>query len=178
MNTVENNPGFYSICNVGYHVLFAKDLAVDDLIEKVYNYKKEYPDSVFKSNEGGWQSIDHIHTHHDSVELAYNLNNLYFKIFKKVDQTIKSMWINISSTNNFNSPHTHGSSYEFISGVIYLQAPENSGEIAFLNPLDISNNMRFTPKAKNIVLFPQALAHLVRPNLNQKDRISIAFNYG
>ena len=40
------------------------------------------------------------------------------------------------------------------------------------------NNIRFTPKAKNVVLFPQALGHLVRPNLNQKDRISIAFNYG
>ena len=81
-----------------------------------------------------------------------------------------------------------------ISGVYYLKAPKNCGNLVFRHPspcieYDWSKNKltenieynsglyNFVPKEGQLLLFPSWLEHFVRPNLNKtQERISIAFN--
>ena len=80
------------------------------------------------------------------------------------------------------------------SAAYYITVPPNSGNIVFKNP-DIgvhTNDMIglgfkewnpfnqahyfFIPKETQLLIFSSALEHLVKPNLSNKERISISFN--
>ena len=174
----ENNIEFFSIYDIGFYKTYIKNLQVEDLIKKVYKYKETWPTNASRSNMGGYQSTIDINTHPDFFSLTQNLNNLFFKAFQNPLQIIKGMWINISPHGCYNDIHTHGFDPRLISGVIYLQVPENSGEIEFRNPLMLSEPVTHFPVAKEVLLFSQNIPHQVKPNLSQEDRISIAFNYG
>jgi len=173
----ENNIEYFPILHMGFYRTLIEDLPVEDLLKKVHKFKEDNSNSVQKSNKGGYQSTDNIHTHSDFYDLTHNLNNLYFKIFKNPLQTIRTMWINISYYEHFNLIHTHGNDQYIMSGVLYLQIPENSGEIGFVNPIDHCVGNVILPRAKELFIFPQNLPHLVNPNQSKKERISIAFNY-
>ena len=93
-------------------------------------------DSVTKSNVGGWQSpnieltaapfdvlIPNILGCLQGVVNYGKLNNGY---------TLMNSWININRAACNNSPHVHPDST--ISGVVYINVPQDSGRIRFLNP--------------------------------------------
>jgi len=174
----ENNIEYFPVLNMGFHRTFIENLPVEDLLKKVYKFKEgDFNNSVKKSNRGGYQSTPDIHTHSDFYDLTHNLNTMFFKIFRNPLQTISSMWVNISYYEHSNYIHTHGNDQYTMSGVLYLQIPENSGEIGFINPISHCIDHLILPRAKELFIFPQNLPHLVNPNLSQKERISIAFNY-
>jgi uncharacterized protein (TIGR02466 family) len=102
-------------------------------------------------------------------------------------------WVNVNPAGGYNVVHNHP--LAFYSGVYYLQAAENSGEIVFLNPVSeqgltiphhlinkgsIYTNDRYvyTPKQDLLLLFPAYLNHYVHPNHSTQERISIAINIG
>jgi len=107
---------------------------------------------------------------------------------------MSSSWIVYSAPGHKSLSHTHSNS--FLSGVLYVDTPENCGDIIFelswnddrrwtgLFEPDISNhtpyNSVFYPikvRKGMLLLFPSSLKHLVLTNESNKDRISIAFNY-
>ena len=178
MTKQENNHEYFPVVNMGFHRIYLKDISTENLLEKVHKYKKENPVSNARSNRGGYQSEDNINFHPDFFNLTHDLNNVFYGVFNTPQQRIISMWINISSYKHSNYIHTHGNDHDFISGVLYLQVPEHSGEIGFINPITHNIEVLFLPSPKDLLLFPQNLPHLVNPNLSQEDRISIAFNYG
>ena len=87
--------------------------------------------------------------------------------------------------------HLHPQSV--ISGTIYLATPKNSGNLKFEDPrlskfmaaparkthakLTNQTFVEIEPHAGYVVLFESWLRHQVEPNLTQKDRVSISFNY-
>ena len=175
----ENNIEYYPVVDIGFYRTFIESLPVEDLLKKVYKFKEDDSNNgVKKSNRGGYQSTGDIHIHPDFCDLAHNLNNIFFKFFRNSLQTVQSMWINISYYESSNYIHTHGPELDIMSGVLYLQVPENSGEIGFINPITHNIDNLTLPTPKELFIFPQNLPHLVNPNLSQKERISIAFNYG
>ena len=90
-------------------------------------------------------------------------------------------------------PHCHPRSD--LSGVLWIKAPKNSGNIVFESP-EIFNRYKeldsysdefrydsnvymtyyFTPKEGNILIFPSNLQHEVKENKSNEDRISYSFN--
>lgn len=118
--------------------------------------------------------------------------NEYKKIYSiDLNLNILNLWININKYKDANASHTHPGSY--ISGVFYIKAPKNCGNIVFKNSNQIENFIQenifssFTnvnsslyhvsPEENVLYLFPSWLEHYVEPNLSKKNRISISFNF-
>ena len=113
-----------------------------------------------------------------------------FNFKQSVKFKIGRSWINLNQNNNITRPHLHSNS--LLSGVLYIKA-NNSGPIVFMHPVaaqqyvmddDIidqynrftSTDMSVQPSPGKLVLFPSWLVHYVGNNLDDSDRISIAFN--
>jgi hypothetical protein len=182
MKQQESNFTYTSIIEAGLWNSCLEDLDTEYWVKALYEYKNHHPKGVSKSNNGGWQSTDNLHTFPYFYPLINQLYNTIINLFKNPNTKLISMWGNISPPNAFNQIHTHNhsiSSYHNtdISGVLYLKVPENSGEITFYDPLFVSKNYTVKPKEKDILLFHQHLPHSVNPNYSKEDRISIAFNF-
>ena len=151
--------------------------------------RKVYDDGRVLSNNGGWQSSELFFNTDDVMNklcifLQQHLNFLNEKIEKKL--VINNLWININGYQTTNATHTHPLSY--ISGVFYVKAKENQGDICFENPLKYFNQFMYgeptfldsyvyhKPRTGKLLLFPSSLPHSVLPNETNIDRISISFN--
>tara|TARA_R110001592_G_scaffold71263_1_gene217944 strand:- start:22 stop:555 length:534 start_codon:yes stop_codon:yes gene_type:complete len=172
----ENNIHFESFYDIGVWKTRVTDIDLDDLIEKSYQAKNEVP-SVAKSNKGGYQSEGNLHTNPLFFPLIKPLNDIHSQITNNPNSKIDSMWLNISSYKDFNNIHNHGKELFQLSGVIYLKTPKNSGRIHFCHPMEINLGFPYQPIEGDLLIFPQMLPHIVEPNLNKEDRISIAFNF-
>ena len=145
-----------------------------------------------RSNRNGWQSDTFLWKENifkplldqilDSTQvIAKNLSN------KELPQmVVRAMWGNINPKGGFNFTHVHPSGW--LSGVYYVQLPENNNEIVFQDPRS-SRMMDFQrsslikdeyfshyPKVGELLLFPSWLPHFVTPNTSEQNRISISFN--
>jgi len=166
-----------------------------DIAQYAYRRKKE-DQGVVISNYGGWQS--------SPVQAGENLSIDYL-IREILDTEIDNcrrqvglpplelynIWININPPGSYNHLHNHVGAV--FSGVYYVSADENQGNIQFerndgaeyhlpikMENVTYYNSTRATYKAKTggMYIFPGWLKHSVQGNHSQKDRISISFNYG
>ncbi len=102
---------------------------------------------------------------------------------------MRELWANVSGKHAQNSVHNHPNS--LLSGVYYVQAETESGDLSLIDPRkqawvmqpDFSerNQMNspiqfMSPEAGTLIIFPSWLEHGVNQNLTDVDRISIAFN--
>ena len=159
-----------------------------------YALKLKQIEGRIKSNQGGFQSQD--------LPVVKETESLVMKITKAVNEykdlfcikrqlNLSNMWININSYKDGNILHNHPDS--FISGVFYIKAFKNCGNIQFKQSSNIEyhipeneieshnpyNSCWWTlPVVTNtLFIFPSWLEHQVQPNLSKKDRISLSFNY-
>jgi uncharacterized protein (TIGR02466 family) len=107
------------------------------------------------------------------------------------------MWSIINPPGSVNIAHVHPGC--MWSGVYYVQTPQGSGNIEFIEPRTVHlmnqpkfENMRkrpkecwtkvnFTPRAGKMIIFPAWLYHAVRPNEAKEkgdlaNRVIISFN--
>lgn len=107
--------------------------------------------------------------------------------------------LRIESWLNLNLPDTHHGRHEhfgcFISGVLWLVTPENSGNFTIFDPISTraQNNVQYNfaripnneynrnihsivPSEGKLIMFPSWLQHQVESNESNDARISIAFN--
>ena len=160
------------------------------MIDKITEMSKTLP-SVARSNSGGWQSESSKERSELMSqiisEVDYRMNYVYTQ-YGIGAPNLSNYWINVNPKNTFNFAHNHPHSY--FSAVLYLKTPENSGSISFDRPdmlqdyivpviLNHNNSPLFkvTPEAGMLLIFPSFLKHSVDMNLNDEERISIAFNY-
>ena len=102
---------------------------------------------------------------------------------------ITQSWINCNPPNTGHHLHSHPNS--IISGVLYIQTDENTGNIQFHQPAylyrsmhgDIKNwgkhnyrHVYFTPTSGDLFLFPSTLHHDVVENKSSINRVSLSFN--
>jgi uncharacterized protein (TIGR02466 family) len=102
-------------------------------------------------------------------------------------------WLNLNKPGTYHDQHEHFGS--IIGGVVYLDAPIDSGDLLFYDPVKVrtqansmtkkhrtTNNkfnypvIKSTPVTGKIVLFESWMTHSVEINKSNDDRISIAFN--
>lgn len=173
------------------------DTGIDnELVSKfVYEQKDANPEGRSVSNYGGWQSQVYSPSHLPTVadvaeDIAYRVRDDMglnpYTIFN-----VDNMWSNINNQGDSNQVHIHHGS--FLSGVYYVQANENSGDLVFYKdfkdqylkttdteivkhtPLS-GDVVRYKPKTGRMFVFPGWLPHSVDKCIDNTDRISIAFN--
>ena len=166
----------------------------DKLIEEIYQERDEDPIGRKISNHGGWQS-NQITIQKDRSELLKEIiTNSVSKlpISEGVYAAVEG-WKNINEPGNFNVKHNHPRSN--LSGVLWIKAPKDSGNIVFTSPhifnryqeLDsytdefkLNSNCYMTyyfpPKEGRLLIFPSDLEHEVKENKSDEDRISYSFN--
>ena len=84
-------------------------------------------------------------------------------------------WLNAMEPGQRTSAHGHDENDELLSGVYYIAVPPDSGDILFHDdPFEV----RVTPEAGMMLLFPPALVHSVQENRSGQRRLSLAFNVG
>jgi uncharacterized protein (TIGR02466 family) len=150
------------------------------------------------SNVLGWHSVNNLHTR--TVFTGFNKivqeNILEIASFLRWDLQkfileTTTCWAIVNGKMASNSVHNHPNS--ILSGVYYLQAPENCGSIYFSDPRPASQmlippveefnlwtfpKVSYKPHAGTMLLFPSWLLHGVEMNMSEELRISLSFNIG
>ena len=138
------------------------------------------------SNIGGWQSEDLYGDHPELYDLFESIDeygNEYSQHVNRDHVKLDNVWVNFNGYKDYNRPHVHSGAY--VSGVYYVQTPEDCGNLCFEHPSPLHNTewdhvpnvMGYVPQENDLFLFPNWLSHYVLPNLNEKEeRISISFN--
>ena len=161
----------------------------------VYKIKDKYETNKV-TNQGGWQSPS-FSTKDLSPTLGLLFQFLDAAVRTSLDSIIipnpvkmHSFWFNVNEKGNFNTLHHHRGA--LMSGVFYIETPENCGNISFERmddsqyylPENLETTNIFTGSSAKIaavegrlILFPSWLLHLVEPSQTTKPRISMSFNY-
>jgi uncharacterized protein (TIGR02466 family) len=170
---------------------------IDNTLLKQYAYQRQANDSGrIISNYGGYQSNDIQAGDNDAMDsLVTHINNEVAEISKGVG--IKSLqlyniWININPPGAYNITHRHQDAV--LSGVYYIQASEDQGNINFVRrdggEYHLHGSMvtqmhhfnssacKYPAKTGALYIFPGWLDHYVDGNRTDQDRISISFNCG
>tara|TARA_Y100000401_G_C8221685_1_gene173633 strand:+ start:61 stop:618 length:558 start_codon:yes stop_codon:yes gene_type:complete len=169
---------------------------IDDIpiSDECVDYCLSNPDleeGIIRSNRGGKQSST---TNEDSI-----IKDLIQKIIDENLQKVcnlriklQSYWINVNGPDTYNITHCHPKAV--LSGVVYIQASEDSGDVVLRHPneycadqecelynhTDLSQHLAVSlrPKTGVCYIFPGYQMHLVEPNRTQDNRVSVAFNLG
>ena len=151
------------------------------------------------SNSGGWQSdnLDGVHKPLNSLftEITKHLAEFNKALKLNMSDKLGNLWVNINGYKDTNIDHIHPNC--LISGVYYIQTPNDCGNIYFSHPAytafqyDWNNDKQksapfndynssqwwFPSRVGRLYLFPSWLYHHVQPNMNKREkRISISFN--
>ena len=166
----------------------------NNLIDYAYKLKEKDPEGYTISNRNGWQSRGFdLSDMNDSLHGTILQGLSSFSAIKNTTEMRASAWININSPGSYNVKHTHPNSH--LSGVMWIKAPKDSGNIVFDNPLGHqthteinSYNQEFKdqffvhhaywlpPIEGRMIIFPSHLQHAVNENKSNEDRISVSFN--
>ena len=85
----------------------------------------------------------------------------------------RPFWFNVASHGEMTGLHDHAN-LAALSGVTYLQASENCGDLYFRK--EGIADLVVKPEVGKLVVFPPCLRHGVDSNESGEDRISFAFN--
>jgi uncharacterized protein (TIGR02466 family) len=151
---------------------------------------------ITRTNVQGWHSTT------DMAELPQfkKLVNMLYACQKTIyDQEhldsepfLGNMWANINPPGGMNRAHQHPNS--LWSGVYYIKAPKNSGNLKIDDPRSVACMSRprqkdgekparlfrethYEPIAGRCIMFPSWLMHCVDPNNSNDIRISVSFNF-
>ena len=179
-------------------IIYAKDVQLDNrLFEKEIVEWSKKDKGIRRTNMIGWHSTTDMHKIPVFKTLVDELFKMQMEIYREElltrEPIIGNMWANINPPGGYNRPHIHPNSH--FSGVYYIKAPQNSGEIVFNDPRsgahmimpervkDIKppshlwREVRVIPLEGRMLMFPSWLWHCVEPNESNDIRISVSFNF-
>ena len=176
------------------------------LLQNIYKERELDKKGLQRSNLkglGGWHSKNSLHQKEEFRPLANKIIRAGTRISSDLGYSpefrlvIGQMWTIVNPPGSANRAHIHPNC--LWSGVYYVQTPENSGDIEFIDPRtqNLAHQPAFqsgqkrlaatvpvaqiTPSAGQMLIFPNWLYHSVAPNLStdvdeKANRIVIAFN--
>jgi len=151
---------------------------------------------VSKTNAGGWHSETDMNKKEEYNPLTRELFNIQDEIYQKENLSMKpvlgNMWANVNYPKCYNRPHIHPNS--LFSGVYWVTAPKNSGNLMIYDPRpgiqmampnrkegklppELWREVHYEPRAGTCIMFPSWLWHEVKPNESNQARISVSFNF-
>lgn len=167
-----------------------------DIIANECLYRRTIDLGRTVSNKGGWQSNelrapDSFFDNHPLLPKLIQSGNTFAQSLGLKELQLNNIWININCNRDYNIRHDHPGC--ILSGVYYVKAPKNSGNIEFIHPLskvvyrewedaivernDHNSSLRFYHVEDDmLLLFPGWLDHQVQPSSSIEERISISFN--
>lgn len=177
------------------------ELVIDDTLAKVNQFINE---NDFCNPPSPGELLTTFYQHKNflgkigALELGGIINN-YTREYFKVLGLDHLCYVEVTSWLQFNQPGSYFIRHDhygaLISGCVYLQTPENGGDILFHNPLETRrctnafferikaeendynfNHVKFSPKKGDIIIFEGWLQHTVQQNKSNENRISIGFN--
>ena len=86
-------------------------------------------------------------------------------------------WFNEMYFGDQTISHTHDEDDELLSGVYYINVPNNSGDLQ-LGDVAFNDAINICPKAGEFIFFAPDLIHGVNKSHSQKMRLSIGMNFG
>ena len=178
-------------------IIYAKDFELDlnQMAQNIIQWSKE-DKGVQKTNVNGWHSETNMHEKLEYKPLVDELFKMVNEVFNEewLDGQAKlgNMWANINPPGGYNRPHIHPNS--LFSGVYYVKAPINSGQLVCTDPRPgiqtcmpnrkkgeppkyLWRDIHLQPKENRAVIFPSWLWHSVQPNQSNDIRISLSFNF-
>jgi len=178
-------------------IVYAKDVNLDNkLFENAVIEWSQKDKGIKRTNMKGWHSQTDMHkipVFKPLVEELFKMQNEIFKEeFLDSEPILGNMWANLNPSGGYNRPHIHPNSH--FSGVYYIKAPKNSGQIVFNDPRttshmvmpnrikatpppDLWREVRIDPLVGRIIMFPAWLWHCVELNQSNDIRISVSFNF-
>ena len=178
-------------------IVYAKDVNLDNkLFENAVIEWSQKDKGIKRTNMKGWHSQTDMHkipVFKPLVDELFKMQNEIFKEeFLDSEPILGNMWANINPPGGYNRPHLHPNCH--YSGVYYIKAPKNSGQIVFNDPRttshmvmpnrikatpppDLWREVRIDPLVGRIIMFPAWLWHCVEPNESNDIRISVSFNF-
>jgi hypothetical protein len=165
---------FKSFWNIGIWEDKLQNLEVEYWTNLLYKLLPN-PEFSYKNGNGTHFTIDYLTKHPSFIPLISQINSIGTKLNSNLK--LVDLWGNIAPPLTQDNIHHHKTNQNQISGVLYLQTPQNSGNIVFVNPMDANIKSFYTPNPKSIVFFNSSLLHYVEINRSKEDRISIAFDF-
>ncbi len=177
--------GLFNYNNVG------SDSNLNLLKQEILENTTKFPNSSF-SNVGCWRGTQKLHNIKFLLEVIETSVKEQFDYYAEIDNSFSRYckqqfdihyWANVNSIGSRNVMHAHKPG--ILSGVYYIQG-DGTGDLRIINPANIlgecnpgspfSRDFFFTPKDRDLIMWPSWLPHEVEPNLSSKDRINIAFD--
>ena len=180
------------------HAYTVKDFDKTSLLDYIYWEYDNDPEGRTISNRGGWQSsVDYTAEDNPLLDVIENTlgHEFFFRTLKDKEFHIEDLWININSPGAFNHKHNHPGSV--FSGVLWVNAPKDSGQLVLDNPnaftmwdemtsysdefqkiLPVHPAYYMTPTEGMMIIFPSSLYHKVDLNESEENRVSVSFNIG
>ena len=174
----------------------ASKLKIREFLNDIFNVMEGY--TFHTLEQAGGKSTHFINRNLHQSKIFYplidkiypHLNEYYKKLQLSpyLQPVISSMWANSHMNQAWSDLHIH--SVHHLVGCYYLDLPEDSGDLVFLNPLEYHfNSMPFSEKGQadttwkcagarqgDLILFPSFLKHKTEKNQSTNQRISINFN--
>ena len=151
---------------------------------------------IVRTNVQGWHSTTNMHKlpeYQNLVRMLYACQKtIYEQEHYESETFLGNMWANINPPGGMNRAHQHPNS--LWSGVYYIKAPKNSGDLKIDDPRSSAAMCRpsqkdgekpprlyrethYKPIAGRCIMFPSWLMHCVDPNNSNDIRISVSFNF-
>ena len=151
---------------------------------------------MIRTNIKGWHSdtnMNELPEYAKLVDMLYSAQRtIYDQEYYESEPFLGNMWANINPPGGSNRAHIHPNS--LWSGVYYVKAPQNSGQLKIEDPRSVALMSRprqkdvpkpdrllrehhYEPKTGRLIMFPSWLNHCVDPNNSNDIRISVSFNF-
>lgn len=159
--------------------------------EEIYLIRDNHNSNSY-SNRGGYQSpsfkCEEDYDQYESLgclvnnvlDFANNTLREYLGLRKEIGYF--TFWANINKQYDYNVMHTHPNSD--MVGIYYPLLPNDSGSLVLVRTdgsshtnLGLQQKLTLNGEEGRLYLFPGDLWHWVEPNISDKDRISISFNF-
>jgi len=178
------------------YILDIKDQSLNLQLEKDVTNWMNQDKGIVRTNVNGWHSTTDMHEKPEFKRLVNALyeaqKKIYIEEHLESEPFLGNMWANVNPPGGMNRAHQHPNS--LWSGVYYIKATENSGDLKIDDPRNCASMIRpkqkqdklptrlyrethYKPITGRCIMFPSWLMHCVDPNESNDIRISVSFNF-
>ena len=178
------------------YILDIKDQNLNAQLERDVISWMNQDKGITRTNIKGWHSTTNMHERPEFKRLVNALyeaqKKIYIEEHLESEPVLGNMWANVNPPGGMNRAHQHPNS--LWSGVYYIKAEKNSGQLKIDDPRAAASMVRpkqksgelssrlwrethYEPVAGRCIMFPSWVMHCVDPNESNDIRISVSFNF-